>query len=93
MNATQMALTLAITGVASGLLLRLNSPREKAASLDKFNENFCNIEGTGILSVCTGAEPADDDVVASDGEGGQDTSGPAPSTGGETPMARLPIYG
>jgi hypothetical protein len=93
MNPTQLALTLAITGVASGLLLRLNSPREKAASLDEFNENFCQIEGTGILSVCTGAEPFDDDAVASDGQDGQEPFDPAPTTGGETPMSRLPIYG
>jgi len=93
MNPTQLALTLAITGVASGLLLRLNSPREKAASLEEFNQNFCQIQNTGILSICTGAEPAEDDVVFSDDQDGQDPSDPAPTTGGETPMSRLPIYG
>jgi hypothetical protein len=93
MNSTQLALTLAITGVASGLFLRLNSQRQKAAPLEEFNQNFCQIQGTGILSVCTGAEPADDDVVASDGQDGQEPSDPAPTTGGETPMSRLPIYG
>lgn len=92
MKADQLALTLVITGIASGFLAVLNEERLKTTSPEDASVKRCMIEGSQFLSRC-GAAPAEDDVVASDGQGGQDTSGPAPSTGGETPMARLPIYG
>ena len=92
MNPTQLALTLAITGVASAVLLNLNKTREKAGSIEGFNQALCGIPGLPASSYC-GGQPAEDDVVASDGQDGQEPFDPAPPSGGETPMARLPIYG
>ena len=92
MNPTQLALTLAITGVASAVLINLNKTREKAGSIEGFDQVLCGTPGLPASTYCQG-QPAEDGAVASDGQDGQEPFDPAPQTGGETPMARLPIYG
>lgn len=92
MNPTQLALTLAITGVASAVLNAMNKPRQKADDTTEFDISICNVSGVAQSTYC-GATPVEDEVVFSDVQDGQDPSDPAPTTGGETPMSRLPIYG
>lgn len=93
MNPTKLALTLAITGVASAILIDLNKTREKAGSIEGFDQVLCGIPGLPASNYCR-AEPYEDDAVASDGQDGQDDVPPTPV--GDPPPVNfrsLPIYG
>ena len=83
MKASNLAMGLAIIGVASAVLLRASEPQVKS---DEFEGGLCSsgLGGAPSTDYCT-AEPVDDDVVATDPSDGG--GGPAPSTGGETPMS------
>lgn len=81
MKASNLAMGLAIIGVASAAFLRATETQEQP---DEFEGGLCSsgLGGAPSTNYCT-AEPAEDDVVASDPSNGGDTT--TPSSGGETP--------
>ena len=93
MNPTKLALTLAITGVASAVLNAMNKPRQKADDTTEFDISICNVSGVAQSTYC-GATPVEDDVVFSDV---QDDVPPTPvgdpPPPPQTDFRSLPIYG
>ena len=85
MNTANLALGLAIIGVASALFLQAQDTEPPAGLFAGGGYCGAGIGNAASTNYCT-AEPAEDDVAASDpSDGGADPS--TPSTGRETPMS------